>query len=566
MKKLCALLFIICCGFTSLNASYEITKDEMLNYVDSVHALIQSRYAPAEWKQGYCQWNLAKEINKLKQTLNDEENLTVKSFQRQLRHFLYSMKDYHVNVCFFSTEASFLPFKAKKFGDRYFITYVDKEKFSVFNEGDELVSFGGEDPEAVVGRLKHSSTPSAASESDQSLAEIWLTLRGAVIGHEVPNGPITVTARDRNSGELKSYQMIWTYRPEKVNDHLISKPQSPVLPGCLDVEKMNRHRALPLAEYYSSAFSGQNDDSCTLDPNEMGAKRSFLPKLGSVEWETPDTALIHAYIYQNDDDKTVGYLRIPHFQLSPEEMEELAQIIPIMQETADVLVIDQLNNPGGNLFTAYAIASMLTDVPLETPKEHLLLSQDDVLDAWFLLDTLNHVQSDDDAKSILGDSFFGIPANYQIAQFMKEYARFIIEQWKEGKIYSDLTYMYGIDHINPHPEIRFKKPIVLLINGLDFSCGDFFPAILKDNNRATLVGSRTAGAGGFVMPHFIANRMGVYCITLTGSLGIRSNGDPIENLGVGPHVVNELTPADIQNNYQDYIRTINEVVKEKGNL
>ncbi len=166
-------------------------------------------------------------------------------------------------------------------------------------------------------------------------------------------------------------------------------------------------------------------------------------------------------------------------------------------------------------------------------------------------------------KSLLGDTFYGTPVNYQIAQFMKEFFRFIIDQWKEGKIYTDLVHMYSVDHVNPHPAVKFTKPIVLLTNSLDFSCGDFFPAIMKDNDRATLVGTRTAGAGGYVLPHYMANRLGVAVITLTGSLGIRSNGQPIENLGVAPHVINELSQSDIENSYRDYARKINEIVEEK---
>nr|NGX58766.1 hypothetical protein [Chlamydiota bacterium] len=44
--------------------------------------------------------------------------------------------------------------------------------------------------------------------------------------------------------------------------------------------------------------------------------------------------------------------------------------------------------------------------------------------------------------------------------------------------------------------------------------------------------------------------------------GIRLNGQPIENLGVQPDIVNELTVEDISGNYQNYVKKIHETLKE----
>jgi C-terminal processing protease CtpA/Prc len=102
-----------------------------------------------------------------------------------------------------------------------------------------------------------------------------------------------------------------------------------------------------------------------------------------------------------------------------------------------------------------------------------------------------------------------------------------------------------------------------MINELDFSGGDFFPAILQDNKRVTLVGSRTSGAGGYVLPLKFTNSFGLEAITFTGSLAERVDKNPIENLGVTPDVPIEMTAKDYQTGFTDYVSKVKAVVSEK---
>ena len=112
---------------------------------------------------------------------------------------------------------------------------------------------------------------------------------------------------------------------------------------------------------------------------------------------------------------------------------------------------------------------------------------------------------------------------------------------------SNPVYLEGLAEILPAKN-HYTKKIVVLINELTFSAGEFLAAILQDNNRATLFGVRTAGAGGcakrYTLPSFA--QFGIDYGTLTWTIAWRTNGQPIENIGVHPDVKYSLTAEDIR--------------------
>lgn len=555
------ILSVICAACSPLSGvQYDMTQKDMIEFVDSVKYLFDTRYAPNEWKQGYCRWDCSGEAEKLKSELKQSQNLTVKEFQRKLCKFFNSTKDYHVGVCYYSTEMAYLPFCVKGVDGHYYVTIVDDERLGEAYDiqiGDELVTFDGKPAKDVVARLKETSTPCSSELTDQSLAEDKLTNRFGALGDVVPSRPVNVTFKSHKTGALNSYQLAWEHRPERIPDKQVKAMAHNAFPKLFDSERIKQERALPLAVTIKGLKLNQ-----PRDPNGYGERESFLPKLGEVIWSTSDADPFDAYLYIDGCQRVIGYLRIPHYMFEEKDVEKLEEVIELFAEKAEALVLDQMNNPGGDLFLVYALASMLTDKPLVTPKEHILISQNDIMDSFMRLDFLEEVYTNEDARALIGESFHGNPVNYQLVLFIRQYCRFLQDQWLQGKYYTDLTHMYGIDQVNPHPKTRFTKPILLLINELDFSCGDFFPAIMKDNQRATLLGVRTAGAGGFVVAHYVPNRLGVKGMRLTGSLGIRPNGNPIENLGVEPDIVNRLTVEDIQGNYQNYVNKIHDTLNE----
>lgn len=564
MKK----LFLVTLAFFPLMGfaiDQEATKQMMVDDLGFIKNTFEVMYAPAGWKKEQYGWDLDTEIEKVKTRIQSNPKISTKDYQREISQFLRTTKDYHVGVLFHSTESASLPFTVKSSEGKYFITSINKEQLSSANFpvsiGDEIVKFGGKPIADVIADLKMNEIGDATATTDQCLAEMILTYRSGMSGMIVPRGPINITVNSAASGKTSTFQLIWKYTPEKINSDMSMSPFEDHLD--LQNEKLSKHPIFHkkmLTPLY--ATFAKKEKSSPSDPHNLGSRVSFIPPLGTKLWESDEDSPFDAYLFKTSDRKIIGYIRIPHYMGSEKNVEAFANIIDLFNSMTDALVIDQVNNPGGLIFYSYALASALTDKPLATPKHRMAITQEEVADAIAIIPILELIENDQEAKDVMGESLMGYPVSYQFVQFALEFFRSVIDDWNGKEYLTQPHFLYGLDQINPHPTSRYTKPILLLVNSLDFSCGDFFPAILQDNNRVTILGTRTAGAGGYVLGFGYPNRFGLAVLHFTGSIAERIDKKPIENLGVTPDIQYELTKYDLQNNYSQYVSTILNAITE----
>lgn len=514
-------------------------------------------YAPFKWKEEHYGWNFNYEVEKVKLALQSINNL--KQAQKEIKKFFNGCHDYHVGIFFASTESSFLPFTVKEAEGRYFISHIQKYTQAPVSIGDEITHFDGRPVADVVNEIMKNDTPSASPLTDRMIANSMLTFRVGIRGQEVPKGPIKVVVKNKK-GKSVTWDLAWDYYPEEIreiskgNNFLVSSSKKKTSFPSLEKEMVAP--SLKIVQKYTK-----------MDTDEPGSRLSFIPMLGKKIWESHSDSFFHAYLFETADKKILGYLRIPSYVATDDEIDELKAVMSLFQQSSEALIVDQVNNPGGYVFAVYGISSFLADKPLSVPKHRLTLTQKEVMEAIMMLEDLNSIESDADAKEVFGETFFGMPVNYAFVQNLRKFFEFEIQQWNEGKTFTDPVAIYGIDQVKPNSFVHYTKPIVFLINEMDISGGDFMPAIIQDNKRARIVGTKTAGAGGVVSGNTFINRSGILMFSLTSSIAERSNHLPIENLGVTPDFELKVTADDVQNGYPHYTKAVlnhvNELLKKK---
>lgn len=548
----------------SLNAQADAVKDNVAVELGFIKRIFETGYAPMGWKKDHFGLDFQAEYNEAMADLASKTDLSAQDYRRIMLNFFRSTRDYHVGVGFYATESASLPFTVNGVDGRYFVVWIETEKVSAstfpVQIGDELITFDGRPVANVVAEIK-AENEMGEPTTDWRLAERYLTKRHAAMGFTVPSGPIDLEFK-RADGTVIKRQMAWSYTPETIE----WKPQPELLRGLNNGTLLGKKPfQIPQMTWgmWDAWQTAEIADQLVTNPYQIGGRESYVPQLGSKIWESQATDTFHAYIYKNDAGKLIGYVRIPHYMGGTEGFNQFKEIVRRFEEVTDGMIIDQINNPGGSVFYVMALMSVLSKDPIKVPDHHITLWPAMVKDMVDSEKTWSAVTNDDEAVKAIGvDQLDGFPVNYQFIQSALQFARLAIANWNAGKKLTPPLHLWGLDRVNPHPEVNYTKPILVLTNELDFSGGDFFPAILQDNQRARIFGQRTSGAGGYVLSVEFPSSMGMQAFSFTGSLARRVDNKPIENLGVTPDIYYNHSINDLTSGYPDYKAAINKAIAD----
>lgn len=288
-------------------------------------------------------------------------------------------------------------------------------------------------------------------------------------------------------------------------------------------------------------------------PIEMGHMWRLVPALGTIVWKLPEAlaaiVTFRAYICQLTDGRQIGYVRIPHYNFDEGTAKAFEDLIARFENATAAMVLDQMNNPGGNMYQMYAILSTLTERALTLPTHQLRLTEDDVA-----------IAADTVALAAAGEA---VPPDERPPRELVAYSRFVLSEVREGRGIvgkgQEMTrpvYLFGIEKIMPAKN-HYTKKLIVLINSTTFSAGEFLAAILQDNKRAVLFGTNTAGAGGCVSRIGLKGPDGQdMWLTLPWTVAKRSNGQLIQRIGVEPDIKYSVTREDIISGYAGYRKAL----------
>lgn len=524
----------------SQSESLNVTQATMLQTLQQIMTVFAQDYAPFEWKVESEKLDLKQEIARAKGVIESSPDISTIQFQDLLVDIINALRDFHTSITFYSTEEATLPFQIMEAGGRFFISFVDrtkisKESFPFLEVGTEVVEFDGRPISEVVRGLipERYLMP---TPTEWRLAGFRLCYRARSAGMRVPQGEVKLTFKSRD-GKLVSYPFFWQYTPEYV-------------PLGIPVRNTMFSDSRPDKFAVNGKFGSEEPGSA-----EIGGKSTYVPELGQVfSHGSFPPGNFSSQIYRLPSGAIVGVIRIPTFGVpNPvESADEFGAHVTSLNERTDALVIDLTRNNGGSLPYMYGLLSRLTDQPLIPLEQQIMISDSMAAESAQRLAASMYVQSEQGAREIVGPILQGMLANFEDFQGLIYNDRFLLSELKAGRRLSQPTWVLGINKITPHPTQRYTKPILVLVDELDFSAADFFPAILQDNKRAVIFGTRTAGAGGSLKETQLPNQFNIRSLTYTWTIARRKDGRPLENLGVTPDIEYAITPEDLQKNFEGY--------------
>jgi hypothetical protein len=255
--------------------------------------------------------------------------------------------------------------------------------------------------------------------------------------------------------------------------------------------------------------------------------------------------------------KKVAFMRVGTFMASLDKiasvMKFLSEQIPQWESSTDAMILDLTSNDGGYVCYGENVASFLVDKTIDAPKFQIKPTRTWSVEFEMELEWT----SDDNDRAIITE---------------------MVNQIRESLASdADLTEPLPICRLDGKvlpadglglSKATYSKPIIILVNELNASAGEIFPAMLQDAGRAIVFGARTMGAGGSVGAVGPMGNSDI-SVSITESLvwrtkkittpeGIRTHY--IENVGVIPDVGYEVTISDFLGYYEGYLSALEETL------
>ena len=529
MKRFLAVFFLLLCPtFAAL------TKEQKIFDFTVLAQTFAANYGPYHWKVRALKldaMDLKPWIAKVEATKDDLEFLDV------LIDYVASLQDGHSSLSFAGSFRASLGFTTDLYDGKVLIDSISRtqQPLSRFPAvlGDELVSMDGVPVSQLLDRFSKYQTVGNPRATRRQAANL-LTIRpqsliptAAALGDTVE-----VEVRRAATDELEKYTLPWTKTGIPFTDlGRVPTARSTAKPVVRQLELEDDTLPpymRPLAPLLNARLP--RDPESVLGFGSVAPIYAFPTGFRLRLAGGPDFFASGTYVAEG---KTLGWIRIPSF-LPPSTglaLQLFEREMAFLQENTSGLVIDVMRNPGGSVGFAEGLLQRVIPNPFRTIGFEIRATN-----SW--------VQNFGSALSQARQ--FG--AEPWIVQHLENNYNDLLQANREGGNTGSLSLnSTGSLILLPAP-VTYRKPLIVLVDDFSASGGDLFPAVMQDNARGKIVGYRTMGLGGNVVP-YDGTVYSEVTARVTQSLMTRREPIVTTDLPTAPYVENIGVRPDIELDY-----------------
>jgi hypothetical protein len=553
------------------NAFAQLAAVQRLHDFRNLAALYAKRYAPYDWKKqvsGFDLFELSPWLTRVERAQTDIEFLSL------CAEYVARLDDVHSSFRTGSGFSADAGFYVDIYDGKPLVESINRARLPQalfpFQIGDEVVSVDGMPADefiAMVSKYRRMGNPLTTRRN----AADWISFRPQSL---LPIAPLVgETSRfefRRASGDIEAYDIPWlkngvplleigpTLTARSAGAAPSAAAPGPVYPAPPeDLDPAQR----PMWEHWNWAVPVDDPlfQGATIhDVTGEQVPRRYLLGLGSrfPVWSPPAGFQIRLGLRSTDfhfsgvytsGGKRIGYLRFPGFSPSnlANTVAELAQEIAYMQANTDGLVVDVMRNPGGGCYMLNAASYLI-------PQQFYFFGE-------YVRPTFDRIQS-------MAAAINALKAGRADGWIIALYQAYL------GQIEAAYREVRGMTGAIPACSVSFEnepardalgnvaaytKPMIILIDEFSISAGDIFPAMLQDNRRGPLVGTRTSGAGGSVSGWPVGFYSEVSASN-TNTLVIRKNSVTTDEYPSAPFIENIGARADIHLDYMTRENLLNQ--------
>ena len=547
----------------------QLTPEQRVQDFQVLVNLYARRYAPAEWKKQALRFDLSNTTEWLERVRSAKDDI---EYHEIAAEYVAMLEDSHTSYTAPGTASANLGFSVDIYDGKVLIESIDRSRLPVsqypFGIGDELVSMDGRTAEEWIeylAKFRKVGNPTAT----RRLAADRITFRSQStyprIGELGDTASVVIL---RANGDSGTYTLAW----KKSN---IPYGGSPSLPksvtgrqarsqqGYMDVlNEMWNWSALTT----DTVFQGEAlDEEGNSGPRRYvlgyGAKQptfalppSFVQRLGKTPAEFHFSGTYEA------NGLRIGYLRLPNFSpQTPNVINELDAEIEYLNKNTDGLVLDVTRNTGGGCY--------MLEVAQRVMRNEFWFFGEEVRPTWDRIQNLQAIL--EFSRQQNADTWVITALSHNVDRLLAAY--------RSGSHRTEPIPACMFQHVAPvwhyQPlETHYSKPLIVLMDEFSTSAGDIFPAMMQDNNRGLLVGTRTNGAGGSISS-WSAGPLTEGLVSNTNTLVVRKDyvanapdlpaNRYVENTGVRPDVViDRMTRENLMNAGRPFVDAFTRVLAD----